>query len=555
MYSGSQACYDPSASPGVRSAAARPPPGHRRSRRFVSLMGALLLLVPAALAGEVGNRRILAIRVQFPDGPSAPSFATVQARQNGAANYFDRFSYGKLNLIPTVTTEAFTMPRNSTFYSNNGGALASDAERMARNAGYNDATYNKIGIYYLSIGLTSHATVGGRRFWIQGANGGATLHEMGHTFGWGHARRWASDNQDQPLSGAGEVRTADYHFMSGGGYDPTPYEKWQRDWIERRGNVTSNGEYSFRLYTFDQRDTDPSLARRTITVSRQGFDQTLWLGYRSRLLDNVSQNGQNTDLRQGLVVYWLRSAGSQAVMADIHAGGGQDNHSIHPGETFSDTAGKVHLTNLGRGGSAPNEYLDVQVNRGGFPGNRPPAPRWDAPRTVAVRTRFRITVTGNDPDGDEVACRWRPTKASPNSSAATTRTYTFNNPGPHTVTVDVSDMKGHTVRLSRSIVAEIGFVEEIGFLRGDVNGDAGWDISDPIFTLLHFFAGGPAPSCLDSADANDDGVLDITDPIYLLAYLFSPPAPPPPPPLGECGADSTADDLTCRSFVPCASAR
>ena len=548
MNSGFQICYDSSDSPGVRSAVTRPP-GHGRIRRFVSLMGALLLLVPAAPAGEVGNRRILAIRVQFPDGPAAPSLSTVRARQNGAANFFDRFSYGRLNLIPTVTTEAFTMPRRSTFYANNGGALASDAERMASNAGYNEGAYHKIGIYYLSIGLTSHATVGGRRFWIQGANGGATLHEMGHTFGWGHARRWVSDNPDRPLSGGGAVSTADYHFMSGGGYDPTPYEKWQRDWIERRGNVTSDGEYRFRLYTFDQRDTDPSLARRTITVSRRGFDQTLWLGYRSRLLNNVSRSGRNTDLRQGLVVYWKRSAGSQAVMVDIHAGGGQDNHSIRPGETFSDTAGRVHLTNLGRGGSTPDEYLDVQVNRGGFSGNRPPAPTWDAPDTVTVRTPFSVTVTGNDPDGDEVACRWRPRMPSPDSSAATTRTFAFNNPGPHTITVHVSDMKGHTVRLSRSILAEIGF------LRGDANGDARRDIADPIFTLIHFFAAGPAPSCLDSADANDDGVLDIADPIYLLDYFFSPPAPAPPPPLGECGADSTSDDLTCQSFAPCVSAR
>ena len=138
---------------------------------------------------------------------------------------------------------------------------------------------------------------------------------------------------------------------------------------------------------------------------------------------------------------------------------------------------------------------------------------------------------------------------SPDSSAATTRTFAFNNPGPHTITVHVSDMKGHTVRLSRSILAEIGF------LRGDANGDARRDIADPIFTLIHFFAAGPAPSCLDSADANDDGVLDIADPIYLLDYFFSPPAPAPPPPLGECGADSTSDDLTCQSFAPCVSAR
>lgn len=426
--------------------------GRRRLFGFLLLVGTLFFLTPTARADEVGTRKVLAIRVKFPDKQTAPTLATVQARQNGAEGYFDRFSYGKLNLNPTVTAEAFMMPNNSTYYDNNGGALATHAESKARNAGYGVGSADKIGIYYLPIGLTSHATVGGKRFWVQGSTGGATLHEMGHTFGWGHARRWVPDDPTKPLSSKGQVKTADYHFMSGGGVDPTPYEKWGRGWITRRGNVTSDGSYSFRLYTFDQKDTSPTLALRTIRVSRKDFTQDLWLGYRSRLLNNVSKSGKNYTLQQGLVVYWHRSSGSQAVMVDIHAGGGQDNHSIQPGETFSDFAGDVHLTNRGRGGAAPNEYLDVQVNRGAFSGNRPPAPTWDAPTTAAVGVPFTITVSGNDPDGDDVACKWSPRLPSPNATAATTRTFTFNNAGYYSVTAVVTDMKGKTAKLSQSII-------------------------------------------------------------------------------------------------------
>jgi hypothetical protein len=58
------------------------------------------------------------------------------------------------------------------------------------------------------------------------------------------------------------------------------------------------------------------------------------------------------------------------------------------------------------------------------------------------------------------------------------------------------------------------------FIRGDLNGDATLDISDPIATLLHLFGGGPAPDCRDAGDANDDGALDIADALYALDFLF-----------------------------------
>ena len=442
--------------------------GQRLILCFMLLVGSLLFLATAARAheaggsgsasaNETGNRNVLAIRVNFPDMSGSPTVNTVQSRQNGAKNKFDSFSYGKLTLNPTVTTEAFTMPNNKAYYDNRGGAMANSAKSLAQAAGYNVGAADKIGYYYLvGSGLGSHADWPGKNFWVQGTTGGATLHEMGHTFGWGHARRWKPNNQDKPL-GSGEVDVAGYHFMSGGGYDPTPYEKYKYGWITGRENITTDGSYSFRLYTFDQRDTDPANSLRTIRITRKGFtngsfNQNFWLGYRSQLLKNVSKTGNNTSLRQGLVCYWQRSSGSQAVMVDFHSGGGQDNHSIQPGETISDTAGKVHMTNLGRGGAEPNEYLDVVINRGDFSSNQAPAPTWDAPSTAIVGKPFTVTVAGNDPDGDEVVCRWTPRNASPNAISATTKTITYNSAGNKTLKAIVSDMKGGTYTLSQAVV-------------------------------------------------------------------------------------------------------
>jgi virginiamycin B lyase len=87
------------------------------------------------------------------------------------------------------------------------------------------------------------------------------------------------------------------------------------------------------------------------------------------------------------------------------------------------------------------------------------------------------------------------------------------------------------------------------FIRGDVNADGGLDVSDPVSALLHLFAGGTAPDCLDSADVDDDGTVTLSDAVGLLGYLFT-AGERPRPPFPSCGPDPTADSLACQSF-PC----
>lgn len=82
------------------------------------------------------------------------------------------------------------------------------------------------------------------------------------------------------------------------------------------------------------------------------------------------------------------------------------------------------------------------------------------------------------------------------------------------------------------------------FIRGDSNGDATVNITDPLATLGFLFHGSSRPHCLDAADANDDGKVDVSDPIATLGFLFSDPGPLPPPG-GTPGEDPTPDSLRC----------
>lgn len=88
------------------------------------------------------------------------------------------------------------------------------------------------------------------------------------------------------------------------------------------------------------------------------------------------------------------------------------------------------------------------------------------------------------------------------------------------------------------------------FMRGEANADGRLDLGDMVFILNYLFASGRAPTCLKTADVNDDGINDIGDAIFGLNYLFA-NGPSPPPPIGVCGMDRTADDLSCVEYKPC----
>lgn len=56
---------------------------------------------------------------------------------------------------------------------------------------------------------------------------------------------------------------------------------------------------------------------------------------------------------------------------------------------------------------------------------------------------------------------------------------------------------------------------------GDANGDGACTISDAIYLINYYFAGGPAPmECLALGDANGSGTLNISDAVWIISYIF-----------------------------------
>jgi hypothetical protein len=115
------------------------------------------------------------------------------------------------------------------------------------------------------------------------------------------------------------------------------------------------------------------------------------------------------------------------------------------------------------------------------------------------------------------------------------------NPGTHRIRLTAEDSSGATAAAEITLEVVTG---KGRFIRGDVDGKGGIDITDPIYLLGFLFLGSAAPPCQDAADANDDGILDISDAIYILSFLFGGGnAPRAPYPLA--GYDATVDPLDC----------
>ena len=71
-----------------------------------------------------GNQKVLAIRINFPDHRSTHSFNAVTNKLQAVKRNFDRYSYGKYNLIVTVTPRVYTMPHNAGWYKTAGSLAA-----------------------------------------------------------------------------------------------------------------------------------------------------------------------------------------------------------------------------------------------------------------------------------------------------------------------------------------------------------------------------------------------------------------------------------------------
>lgn len=357
----------------------------------------------AESAWTEGDKRILYLRVRFADDDPTyepVSLATAQSHQDDVAEHYRIASSGRLN-VTTVFPDMITLSQNKEAYVGDAlGTMMNEARDLAITMGQaqgEDWDYRNFDFYTIisDRGIGSYAgiaQVGGPKSHHQ--RGYTSLrtagHEFGHNLGLSHAyfnyTRDLSPRGQTPTNGLGRVeyghRFSVMSAQSGSDFDNpliphfTVHEKWRLDWItdsEMVDITTGNQSGTYRLY---QNDAEGATGVRALRIPSGGSFSKYWLSYRTAW-KRPNRELDNDFLLNGVLFNWTGSGGGTSTLLDMtpYSNPGtptgtswtQDNSDkwdapLLIGRTYTDPESRVSVTPMARGGSAPNEYLDVHVH-------------------------------------------------------------------------------------------------------------------------------------------------------------------------------------------------
>lgn len=338
---------------------------------------------------SVGTKQVLVIRVDFSDFPGEPM--TQQAAQtvmNSVNNLYQEMSYGQTSITATVSNNVYRLPTTGTTYAvnDNEGQMHTDA-RTAAAADYTVTSYDRVIVLFRNLGTSvvtgSKITFGGEanilgpNVWINGSSAfvlPTVSHELGHTYGLAHANLWrVSDGNPLSASGnsyeygdpfdtmgsssvTGVTRDSRHHF--------NPWHKNRLGWLPDSAVTTVKTSGTYRIYRFDHKDS-PRQLPLAIRIYRDGV-RNYWIGLRQNF-------ASGTPASNDAYVIWGYNQRQQSALLDLTTPGVSVSSAaassgidaaLPIGTTFSDAAYGITIKPVGRGGSEPEQYLDVEITVG-----------------------------------------------------------------------------------------------------------------------------------------------------------------------------------------------
>ena len=248
--------------------------------------------------------------------------------------------------------------------------------------------------------------------------------------------------------------------------------KYELGWLPpshvefRSENITN------RLYAFD---TDRLTGDRKYAIAlRKDALRDYWLEHRQRFTrggDTNQPGGKPVPyLQHGVLLYttpWAGTEGSsQLIDTTPGTSEGFEDSALLVGRTFADREANLFITPVAQGNESGEEWIDVVVRRGPFPGNHPPTFQLSASSLLLTQGQ-EVVFTANqvvDPDGDGVAFHWDFSDGSfeLNQSVAAKR---FS-AGDWTARCEVSDMKGG--KTIRHILVHVGGPSDRSYFTGQI---------------------------------------------------------------------------------------
>ncbi|MBA4150509.1 MAG: immunoglobulin domain-containing protein [Verrucomicrobia bacterium] len=404
---------------------------------------------PQPSAYTEGNKNIIMIRIDFPDLAGVPvADSTASTIVTSVNNFYTELSYGRVSFSlvgqGSVITPTFRMPNSASYYGTNNHyvQVRNDARTAAAAAGYVLTNYQ---FDVICMGLVPGFTWAGLGYvgqpgsWIRASyatHGGVTAHELGHNFGLNHANFWDTGGSSVIGSGA-SVEYGDIFENMGSsssipnGHHNVRYKNYA-NWLTSSEVQTVTSNNTYRIAAHDNPNSTGLRGLRIVKNSSTNY----WVEFRQKFTANKW-------LMNGGVLRWAQNGNQKSHLLDTTPGtsDGRTNAALLIGRTFSDKQAGIHITPIGKGGTAP-ESLDVRINLGTFPGNLPPTVSISASATNASAGQtLTFTASASDPNGDALAYYWDFGDGNfGNNSPAASKSWAAT--GEYLVRCEVTDMKG-----------------------------------------------------------------------------------------------------------------
>ena len=411
--------------------------------------GGVSPVVPATWT--LGNKTFLAIRVRFSDQAAEPtSDSNMQTQMQTVVDQLSDWSYGKMEGT-FAFTPTLVLPQTEAWYAANGTDNAIMSAGRAAAAAYVDGNgnhpYDTANFDFDAIVFSSSlfgnycglGYVGGKGTWIKCFSAGIYLHEWGHNFGLWHANFWDATS-DSPIGAGTHVEYGSkYSVMGSGGLNSfNTLERYEINWLGTADVVTVNTSGTYRLYNADKLTLT---AGHPYALRIRKDDRIYYTEYRPNW--NGASRVFATD--NGAMICWSQGD-NELLDMNPQTSSGNSDASLLVGRSFNDAEQGITITTVARGGTGPDDYVDMVVNFNSPLANSQPVAVVTASNySPAVSASVTLTAVASDPDNDALAYSWDfgdGSNVSVDNSA--TQTKSWSAAGDYNVRCTVSDMKGKT---------------------------------------------------------------------------------------------------------------
>ena len=325
-------------------------------------------------------KQVLCLRLDFTPAMGTPfTRAEVMDLMATGSNVLHIMSYGKTWLVPTVTEQVLVLPNSKEYYDAGPSApndLATVARNLAAAAGYTLSDYD---VFVYSFPGPWGGWAGGDGVCLRGVVGpDVIVHEFGHIYGVSHANYWRGQtgtglvghNQNSDGSAIEHFEYGDLYDIMGVSYGTPSWAnrhmnvnlKAALNWLEPQDVMAARSNGVYRIHRFDHPDARSHAGEKVALRVRNRDGEEFWVSLREAFIPNPH-------LQQSACIAWTRYGPTSHDLIDTSPlstvnqsfDADREDCALPVGESWTDPTGFLRIKNLSAGGTAPFDYLDIQI--------------------------------------------------------------------------------------------------------------------------------------------------------------------------------------------------